>query len=162
MRSWCFIAAAEMGPARVEAVRRALGVPASALKVRTIGEAYEGFYRLAHNTATLAGYGGMLERLVRGQLLSAQSTRRLFGYMKFGRRGDYRLEGGIPRSQPIIHKTGTQYRRACHMAVVNPQDNGARAIVVATCAADMDDVKEAGGIFRRVGEAVTATLLSKP
>lgn len=156
------IAAAELGPARVEAVRRALGVPASALKVRTIGEAYEGFYRLAHNTATLEGYGGMLEQLVRGKLLSAQGTRRLFGYMKFGRRGDYRLEGGIPRSQPIIHKTGTQFRRACHMAVINPQDNGARAIVVATCAADMDDVKEAGGIFRRVGEAVTATLLTPP
>ena len=156
------IAAAEIGPQRVEAVRRALGVPESALKLRTIGEAYDRYYQLRHNTATLEGYGGMLEQLVRGKLLSAEATRRLFGYMKFGRRGDYRLEGGIPKSQPIIHKTGTQHRRACHMAVVNPQDNGARALVVATCAADMDDVKDAGGIFRRVGEAVSATLLARP
>lgn len=154
------IAGAEMGPKRVEAVRRALGVPASALKVRTIGEAYEGYYRTRLNSATLEGYGGMLEQLVRGKLLGAKSTERLFGYMKFGRRGDYRLEGGIPKSQPIIHKTGTQHRRACHMAVINPQDKGAQAIVVATCAADMDDVKEAGGIFRRVGEAVSATALA--
>lgn len=156
------IAAAEMGPARFDAVRRALDVPASALKVRTIGEAYDRYYRTRFNSATLEGYGGMLERLVRGKLLSADSTRRLFGYMKFGRRGDYRLEGGIPRSQPIIHKTGTQYRRACHMAVINPQDGGARGVVVTTCAADMDDVKEAGGIFKRVGEAVSATVLGKP
>ena len=156
------IAAAEMGPARVDAVRRALGVPASALKVRTIGEAYDRYYRLRFNSATLEGYGGMLERLVRGRLLGAESTRRLFGYLKFGRRGDYRLEGGIPRSEPIIHKTGTQYRRACHMAVINPQGGGAHAVIVTTCAADMDDVKEAGGIFRRVGEAVSATVPGRP
>lgn len=154
------VAAADMGPARVEAVRRALGVPASALQVRSIGEAYDRFYARGLNTATLEGYGRMLERLVRGELLGAEGTRRLFGYMKFGRRGDYRLEGGIPRSEPIIHKTGTQHRRACHMAVVNPQDGGAKAIVVATCAADMDDVREAGGIFRQVGEAVSATALA--
>lgn len=155
------IAAEDMGPKRFEAVRRAVGVPTSALKVRSIGEAYDRFYELRLNSASLEGYGGMLEQLVRGKLLEPQSTDRLFRYMKFGRRGDYRLEGGIPRSEPIIHKTGTQYRRACHMAVINPQDGGARAVVVATCAADMDDVKEAGGIFRSVGEAVSETALGR-
>jgi len=155
------IAAAPMGPQRLDAVRRALGVPESALKVRTIGEAYDRYYALRHNHATLQGYGGMLEQLVRGKLLSAQGTQRLFGYMKFGRRGDYRLEGGIPKSVPIIHKTGTQHRRACHMAVLHPQD-AKRGIVVVTCAADMDDVKDAGGIFRQVGEAVSATLPVRP
>ena len=158
------IAAAPQGPQRVEAVRRALNVPASALQAKTIEDAYARYYKSGMNTATLEGYGGMLEQLVRGKLLSAQSTERLFKYMKFGRRGDYRLEGGIPKSEMIIHKTGTQYRRACHMAVINPENNGAKAIVVATCAADMDDQREAGGIFRRVGEAVSKTALaaSKP
>ncbi|AEG93273.1 serine hydrolase [Ramlibacter tataouinensis] len=154
------IAGADMGPERVEAVRRALDMPASALQAKTMAQAYDRFYENNLNHATLEGYGRMLERLVRGQLLSPRSTERLFGYMKFGRRGDYRLEGGIPRSEPIIHKTGTQYRRACHMAVVNPQAGGAKAIVVATCAADMDDVREAGGIFRQVGEAVSRTMLA--
>ena len=109
--------------------------------------------------ATLEGYGGMLEQLVRGKLISASSLERLFGYMKFGKRGDYRLEGGIPKSEMIIHKTGTQYRRACHMAVINPQQGGVKGIVVTTCASDMDDEKEAGGIFKRVGEAVSKTAL---
>ncbi len=156
------IAAAPQGPARLEAVRRALGMPASALKVRSMGEAYGRFYQQRLNTATLEAYGAMLEKLVRGQLLDAAHTRRLFGYLKFGKRGDYRLEGGIPRREPIIHKTGTQYRTACHMLVANPQDGGGRAVVIATCAADMDDVKDAGGIFRRVGEAVTASVIARP
>lgn len=150
------IAAAEMGPARLEAVRRALGVPVSALRVRSITEAYDRYYAGGANSATLQAYGGMLERLVRGQLLGPEATQRLFRYMKFGQRGDYRLEGGIPKSEAIIHKTGTQHRRACHMLVANPQDGGARAVVITTCAADMDDVREAGDIFRRVGEAVSA------
>ncbi len=154
------IAGARQGLPRVEAVRRALDVPKSALRATTIDEAYDRFYRRNLNSATLEGYGGMLEQLVRGKLLSATSTESLFGYMKFGKRGDYRLEGGIPMRESLIHKTGTQYRRACHMAVINPQDGGARGIVVATCASDMDDVKDAGGIFRRVGEAVSRTALA--
>jgi beta-lactamase class A len=154
------VAAARKGPQRVEAVRRALDVPKSALKVKTMAEAYDNYYRRNYNSATLEGYGAMLEQLVRGKLLSVKSTESLFGYMKFGKRGDYRLEGGIPKSEMIIHKTGTQYRRACHMAVINPQQGGAKGIVVTTCASDMDDEKEAGGIFKRVGEAVSKTALS--
>ena len=154
------IAATKKGPLRVEAVRRTLDLPRSALKVKTIDEAYDRYYRRNVNSATLEGYGGMLEQLVRGKLLSASSLERLFGYMKFGKRGDYRLEGGIPKSEMIIHKTGTQYRRACHMAVINPQQGGARGIVVTTCASDMDDEKEAGGIFKRVGKAVSKTALT--
>ena len=153
------VAGAPQGPQRVAALRRTLGVPASALTVKTMPEAYDNYYRRNFNSATLEGYGGMLEQLVRGKLLSPKSTESLFNYMKFDRRGDYRLEGGIPRGEKLIHKTGTQYRRACHMAVINPQQAGAKGIVVTTCASDMDDQKEAGGIFRRVGEAVTKTAL---
>ncbi len=154
------IASADLGPPRVEALRRVLDVPRSALQVQTIDEAYDRYYRRNFNSATLEGYGGMLEQLVRGKLLGPASTDALFRYMKFGRRGDYRLEGGIPKSEMIIHKTGTQYRRACHMAVINPQQGGARAIVVTTCARDMDDRREAGEIFRKVGDAVSRTALA--
>ena len=153
------IAATKKGPQRVEAVRRTLDVPKSELRVKTMDEAYDNYYRRNFNSATLEGYGGMLEQLVRGKLISASSLERLFGYMKFGKRGDYRLEGGIPKSEMIIHKTGTQYRRACHMAVINPQQGGVKGIAVTTCASDMDDEKEAGGIFKRVGEAVSKTAL---
>ena len=156
------IAGVPQGAQRFAAVRRALatvGVPEDRLQVKTMEQAYHRYYEKQLNTATLDGYGRMLEKLVRGQALSAQSTQQLFKYMKFGRRGDYRLEGGIPKSEMIIHKTGTQYRRACHMAVINPQDGGAKGIVVTTCAANMDDQKEAGGIFREVGRAVSETAL---
>jgi len=156
------VAASPLGPRRVEAVRQALGVPASALQVKTIDEAYARFYRSGANSTTLQAYGRLLERLVRGELLSPHSTQRLFKDLKLGRRGAYRLEAGLPRAWPWIHKTGTQYRRACHMGVIAPQDGGARAVVVAACAADLDDGAEAGALFRQVGSAIARSLGDMP
>lgn len=154
------IAGAPMGPQRVAAARRAMAVEESALQARSIDEAYDRYYADGDNSATLEAYGAMLEKLVRGQLLSPGSTRRLFAGMKFGKPGDYRLEAGFPKNVKRIHKTGTQYRRACHMAVVDPQEGGAHATIVASCAADLDDRTEAGGVFERVGAAVAKTALA--
>jgi len=59
---------------------------------------------------------------------------------------------------PFIQKTGTQLDRACHVGVIEPRD-GARAIVVAACAEGLDEGKEAGQLFERVGQAITRALL---
>lgn len=156
------IASAPLGPERVEAVRRALGKKSSELKAKTIGEAYEKYYRANLNTATLEAYGAMLEKLVQGRLLKPQSTERLFTAMKLGIFTNYRLQAGLPRSVGFIHKTGTQYRRACHAGVISPLHGGASAIVVATCAADIDEQHDAGVVFERVGRAITGALLAAP
>ena len=154
------IAGAPMGPKRVDAAQRAMEVKDADLQARTIDEAYARYYADGDNSATLVAYGAMLEKLVRGKLLSPQSTQRLFKGMKLGKPGDYRLEAGFPKNVQRIHKTGTQYRRACHVAVVDPQNGGAHAVVIASCAADLDDQTEAGGVFQQVGRAVTRTALA--
>ncbi|KQP45079.1 serine hydrolase [Pseudorhodoferax sp. Leaf274] len=150
------VAAAPM-PQRAEAVRRALDLPAGALRA-DIDTAYAGYYADGHNSATLVGYGAMLERLVRGELLSPASTERLFEAMKYGKRGDYRLEAGLPAQRRLIHKTGTQFERACHMGVVEPQDKGAHAVVLAVCAAGLDEQRAAGRLFEQVGAAIGRAL----
>jgi beta-lactamase class A len=154
------VAAAPM-PQRAEAVRRALDLPAGALRA-DIDAAYAGYYASGDNSATLVGYGAMLERLVRGELLAPDSTARLFKAMKFDKRGDYRLEAGLPGALRLIHKTGTQHQRACHMGVVQPQDGGQDATVIAVCAADLDEQRAAGRLFEAVGRAIAATALATP
>ena len=129
------------------------------LRAKTIDEAYARYYERNLNEATLSGYGAMLEKLAKGELLSPASTARLFNDMKISIFTNYRLQAGLPRSARFIHKTGTQYQRACHVGVINPQDGGADGIVVATCAADIDEQREAGKVFERVGRAITQTLL---
>ncbi|MBF9267224.1 serine hydrolase [Paracidovorax cattleyae] len=153
------VAAAPMGPQRVQAVARALDLKTSELQAKTMEEAYDRYYARGANTATLAGYGGMLEKLVRGQLLTPPHQQMLYKDLKFDTYDAYRLEAGLPRTVRFIHKTGTQYHRACHMGVIDPQEGGARAIVVATCAEGMDEMRQAGRLFEQIGRAITRTLL---
>lgn len=150
------VAAAPMTQ-RAQAVRRALGLPSDSLQA-DIDEAYARYYETNKNSATLEGYGAMLEQLVRGRLLSPASTGLLFDAMKFGRRANYRLEAGLPARYRLIHKTGTQHERACHMGVVEPQDGGAHAVVLAVCAAGLDEQRAAGRLFEQVGAAIGRTL----
>ena len=156
------IAAAPLGPARYEAVRRAVGKQPAQLNAKNIGDAYERYYKTKRNAATLEAYGAMLEKLVKGQLLSPPSTQRLFEQMKIGIYTNYRLQAGLPRSVTFIHKTGTQYQRACHAGVISPEGGGARAIVVAACTADLDEQQAAGPVLTRVGRAISETVLAAP
>lgn len=153
------IAGAPMGPRRVQALARALDVPQAQLQVKTMDEAYARFYRSGDNTATLVAYGGLLESLVRGKLVNAENQQLLYKDLKFDTYDAYRLEAGLPRTVRFIHKTGTQHQRACHMGVIDPQDGGQRAIVVATCAEGLDEQKQAGRAFEALGRAITQTAI---
>lgn len=151
------LAAAPMGPKRVDALARTIDVDATELRVKTMDEAYTRYYARGLNSAPLTSYGGMLEKLVTGKLLTPAHQQRLFTDLKYASYDAYRLEAGLPRSERFIHKTGTQLHRACHMGVVNPQDGGHAAIVVATCAEDLDEHGEAGRAFEQIGRAITQT-----
>jgi beta-lactamase class A len=153
------LAAAPMGDRRVYMLARTLGVGKDDLRVKTMDEAYTRYYARQFNSAPLSAYGAMLEKLVTGKLVSPEHRQRLFTDLKFATYDAYRLEAGLPRSERFIHKTGTQLHRACHMGVVNPQDGGRAAIVVATCAEDLDEHGEAGKAFEQIGRAITQTML---
>lgn len=153
------IAGAPLGRARVERFRRQLGLSRAQLKQPTIEAAYARYYASGLNQASLVGYGAMLESLVSGRLLSPALMQQLYDDLKFGSYDAYRLEAGLPKTVRFIHKTGTQLERACHMGVIDPQDGGRRAIIVAACAEGLDESKEAGVAFRRIGEAITRTVL---
>lgn len=155
------IAAAPNGPARIENLRRALEKPSSEIAVQSITEAYTRYYATHRNSATLVAYGAMLEKLVKGDLLSPASTERLYTAMKLGIYTNYRLQAGLPRSVTFIHKTGTQHQRACHAGVISPEDKGVNAIVVAACTAEVDEQREAGVILQRVGRAIAETVLGE-
>lgn len=156
------LAAAPLGPKRVNALVRVLSINKQDLRAKTMEDAYARYYGKQLNTALLSAYGDMLERLVTGKLVTPQHLQRLFTDLKFESYDAYRLEAGLPRSARFIHKTGTQLQRACHMGVINPQDGGRAAIIVATCAEGLDEHGEAGRAFEQIGRAITQTLLTEP
>ena len=155
------LAAAPMGPQRVDKLVRMLAITPSALHAKTLEDAYARYYARQLNSATLTAYGEMLERLVRGGMVMPEHRERLYKDLKYDSYDAYRLEKGLPRSARFIHKTGTQLGRACHMGVINPQDGGRNAIVVAACAQDLDEHAQAGRAFEQVGRAIAQTVLDE-
>ncbi len=151
------IAGAAMGPARVQAFSRSAGVKTDDLQVNTMRDAYARYYQRGFNTATMEGYGAMLEKLVQGKLLPDTQRDMLYEYMKINEPGEYRLAGGLPDRTSFIHKTGTQFERACHVGVINPRD--AAAIVVVACVEGVDENKPAENLLREVGKAVAQTVM---
>ncbi|QEI04650.1 serine hydrolase [Pigmentiphaga aceris] len=152
------IAGADMGPARVQAFTRSAELKAADLQVDTMRDAYARYYQRGLNTATMEGYGAMLEKLVQGKLLPDAKRDMLFEYMKINEPGEYRLAGGLPRKTSFIHKTGTQFERACHVGVINPRESA--AIVVAACVEGVDENKPAENLLREVGQAVAQTVMA--
>lgn len=155
------LAAAPMGPQRVDKLVRMLAITPSALHAKTLEDAYARYYARQLNSATLTAYGEMLERLVLGGMVMPEHRERLYKDLKYDSYDAYRLEKGLPRSARFIHKTGTQLGRACHMGVINPQDGGRNAIVVAACAQDLDEHAQAGRAFEQVGRAIAQTVLEE-
>jgi len=154
------LASAPFSKPRYEAVANVLNLQPEQLKAASMEEAYERYYARNLNASSLVAYGAMLEKLVRGELLSAPSQALLYGDMKLDSYDNYRLEAGLPEDVPFIQKTGTQLERACHVGVIEPQDE-ARAIVVVACAEALDEGTEAGALFEQVGQAITKALLRK-
>jgi beta-lactamase class A len=152
------LASAPFSKPRYEAVAKALDLQPEQLKAASMEEAYERYYARNLNASSLVAYGAMLEKLVRGELLSAQSRALLYDDMKLGSYDNYRLEAGLPEDVPFIQKTGTQLERACHVGVIEPQD-ATRAIVVVACAEALDEGSEAGRLFEQVGQAISQALL---
>lgn len=154
------LASAPFSKPRYEALARVLNLQQDELKAASMEQAYERYYARQLNSSSLVAYGTMLEKLVRGGLLSAESRDLLYGFMKLDSYDNYRLEAGLPEDVPFIQKTGTQLERACHVGVIEPEDER-RAIVVVACAEGLDEGKEAGSLFEQVGEAISKALLSE-
>ncbi|MBK3868464.1 serine hydrolase [Pseudomonas stutzeri] len=152
------LASAPFSQPRYQALARVLNRQPDELKAASMEEAYARYYARHLNSSSLVAYGALLEKLVRGELLSANSRDLLYGDMKLGSYDNYRLEAGLPEDVPFIQKTGTQLGRACHVGVIEPQDE-TRAIVVVACAEELDEGKEAGQLFEQVGRAISEALL---
>jgi beta-lactamase class A len=151
---------AEAGAPRLEALRTTLGVPREALTAASIDEAFERYYASGRNSATLAAFGTLLEKLVRGELLSEPGTARMLGHMQRITTGKRRIQAGLPAGTAFAQKTGTQLARACNMGIVHPDRDD--AVLVAACVEKFDELAAAERALREVGAAIAAAGLLQP
>lgn len=142
--------------ARVETFRRKLDLSADQLEVDTLEEAFERYYQSELNSGTLVGFGELLERLVKGELLDAAHTDKMLGYMERITTGDKRLSAGLPEGTTLAQKTGTQIARACNVGVVHPRSLD-KAVVVVACAEKYNALSEAERAFQELSKALERT-----
>jgi beta-lactamase class A len=144
---------AQAGEPRLRAFAEALGIARSELAADSFEAAFERYYATGKNSARLEAFASILEKLVRGELLTAEHTALLLKHMERITTGSRRIQAGLPPGASFAQKTGTQIRRACNVGVLNPR-SGKDAVVVAACAAEFENLKQAEEALRGLGKAM--------
>lgn len=137
---------------RLAALAAMIGVPPKSLLVGSLEEAFERYYSRGLNSGTLEAFGQMLEKIEKGELLSASSTRLLLEHMEKMTTGEKRIKAGLPIGTRFAQKTGTQMRRMCNAGIASAP--AGETYVIAACFEKFDDALEAEEGMRRLGQAL--------
>lgn len=147
--------AAAPGRERLQALLTWLPVGEPDLRTPNIDAAFERYYARGLNSGRLDAFGHLLEKLVRGELLSAPHTALVLDHMQNISTGDNRLKAGLPAGVPFAQKTGTQIGRACNVGIVRPASAQlAQTVIVAACSERHGPVSAGEAALAAVGEAL--------
>jgi len=145
--------------ARLLALLKKLKLKKEDLLVPSIDEAFERYYSTGLNSATLVAVGEVLRRVVRGELLSKESTEYFLEIMKEANTGEHRIKAGLPRDVRFAYKTGTQIKRMCNVGIIMSEDEVSE-IIIAACIEGYSDQDKAEETLKKVGEAISEKLLT--
>ncbi len=137
--------------AKFEALAKALKADRSSFKHQTMDSAFAAFYAERPNSATLRGYGALLEKISQGAILKGRTRRHLLSLLERVETGERRIKAGLPSSYTFAHKTGTQHERTCDMGLL--RNGPSEEAVVVACIRDVPN-DEAEALLRRIGAAI--------
>lgn len=151
---------------KLEKFQKLASVQASELKVRSVNEAFQRYYRRGYNSGTLVEFASVLENLVQGKVINAQRSREILDILAKCGTGETRIQAGLPKNVKWMHKTGTQLERICDMGVAEvPPATGAgvaaRHVVIAICAKGFKRNSDADRAMKRAAQAMTKAGLFK-
>ncbi len=114
-------------------------------------KAFEWYYRQGYNSSPLVAMVDLLERLAKGEIVSAAHSAEMIDIMADTQTGPNRLRAGLPADVRFAHKTGSQYRRTCDFGIVFMPDG--RQVIMT--------VVVKGGRGRSLAEALMARLAKR-
>lgn len=139
---------------RAQAFAKKLKIMISELDSNSYESAFEKYYEQLYNSATLEGYGELLEKLVTHQIISPESTDLILNHMRNIKTGAHRIKAGLPKNVTFAQKTGTQVGRVCNIGIIqstNRQNNFA----IAACAEKFKNTEEGEAVLKYIGKALT-------
>ncbi|KPQ02957.1 serine hydrolase [Marinobacter sp. HL-58] len=143
------------GNDRVQALAEVLDLDTGEFLVPDLDAAFDGYYESGLNSGRLDEFSLLFEALAEQDGLSDDSSAYLLSTLENIKTGDNRIKAGLPDHVTFIHKTGTQYRRACNIGLVQMDDHP--GVIIAACGRGTQDLNASELAFRRVGEAVSET-----
>ena len=137
--------------ARVIKLTEMLDEPLGTYSLLDYYRAYDDYYALGYNSASMERMGHVLERIVTEKLVSPTVSRKMLQIMRGTQTGVNRIRAGLPAYIELAHKTGTQFRRTCDFGVFFMP--GHRPIVLT--------IAVKGGRMRTSREALMARLVER-
>ncbi|MCP4500206.1 MAG: serine hydrolase [Deltaproteobacteria bacterium] len=137
---------------RLDLLRKHIGVPYRRYTERDLENAYDEYYASGMNHVPLDEVAALLATLHRRELISDQASVEMLERLRKVWNSGNRIAGLLgDRAALVRHKTGTQRRRICDLALV-PFDNGEPLVVTIAIAGPRHGVAET--ILREVVQEV--------
>ncbi len=134
-----------LSPKQIRSLGFARGAEARALKLADIlreppgtftpsdiERGYRRYYASGANSASMRAFGAVLEGLALGKVVSSSASKAMIELMAGTQTGVRRVTSQLPPEVKVAHKTGTQYRRTCDLAVLYLAED--HPVVYAACA----------------------------
>lgn len=118
--------------ARAAKLTEVLGEPPGTYRAADIERGYLRYYDTYANSASMRGFGAVLEGLALGKVISSTASRQMIGLLAGTQTGARRVTSRLPPHVKVAHKTGTQYRRTCDLAIIYMAPD--HPVVFAACA----------------------------
>lgn len=131
-------------------LRKRLNLKPQELKFKSLREAFESYYEMGNNSATLIAYSSLLESVLDNQ--------DLLQIMARSNTGQERIKSGLKNELNFAHKTGTQLARICDMGIIY-KDDPKKGILITMCAEKFKSQSMAEKTFKKIGSLIRCQLL---
>ncbi len=145
---------------RHEIFAEKINVPLKELKARGLEEAFEKYYQHGHNSAFLADFVSLLEKLEKGKLLTKVNTNLLMQHMESMKTGDHRIKAGLSPELKFFQKTGTQIHRACNVGLIK-KSNDKADLALAVCIRKPSENMDSDIIFKKLGQKISNLVINQ-
>lgn len=103
---------------RLDLLKKHIGPPYGDYDEDDLDRAYEEYYALGRNHASMRAMGRVLEALAARELVSRDASEDMLWLLEHTWTSGRRVEGRLPEGTRVAHKTGTQHERICDLAII--------------------------------------------
>jgi|GEM_PF-95303 len=115
---------------RLDLLQKHIGRPYGDYDERDLEAAYDAYYETQANHFAMRDVGRLLSRMTRGEVVSTEASAAMLQQLGSVWNSGHRIDGLVDEKW-VMHKTGTQRRRICDLAVIELSDGHPLVVTIA-------------------------------